>query len=57
MEKKVVFRVLSMVGMAVGAIGTLLSGWADDRELELTISEKIDERLAERENEEESERP
>lgn len=52
MDKKSIFRVLSMVGMLVGAVGTLLSNWADDRELDITIDEKIDEKLAARESEE-----
>lgn len=55
MDKKSIFRVISMVGMLIGAVGTLLSNWADDRELDMTIDEKIDEKLAARENEEESE--
>lgn len=46
-----------MVGMVLGAVGTLLSNWADDREMDITIEEKIDERLAARESEEESEEP
>lgn len=55
--KKAIFRVMSMVGMVLGAVGTLLSNWADDREMDITIEEKIDERLAARESEEESEEP
>lgn len=57
MNNKAIFRVISMIGMIVGAVGTLLSNWADDRELEMTIDEKIDEKLATRESEEESEEP
>lgn len=55
MDKKVIFRVMSLIGMALGTVGTLLSNWADDRELDLTIDEKIDEKLAAREGKEESE--
>lgn len=51
-NKKSIFRVISMIGMLVGAAGTLLSNWADDRELDMTIDEKIDEKLAARKNEE-----
>lgn len=57
MDKKSIFRVMSMIGMVIGAVGTLLSNWADDREMDITIEEKIDERLAARESEEESEEP
>lgn len=52
MDKKAIFRVMSMIGMVLGAVGTLLSNWADDRELDMTIDEKIDEKLAAREDEE-----
>ena len=31
MDKKAIFRVMSMIGMVLGAVGTLLSNWADDR--------------------------
>lgn len=59
MDKKAIFRVMSMIGMALGAVGALLSKLADDKELDLAIDEKIDEKLAarENENEEESEEP
>lgn len=57
MDKKAIFRVMSMIGMVLGAVGTLLSNWADDREMDITIEEKIDERLAVRESGEESEEP
>lgn len=46
MDKKAIFRVMSMIGMVLGAVGTLLSNWADDRELDMTIDEKINEKLA-----------
>ena len=52
---KVIFRVMSMIGMVLGAVGTLLSNWADDRELDIAIDEKIDEKLAAREDEESEE--
>lgn len=52
MDKKAIFRAISLIGMAIGAVGTLLSNWADDRELDMTIDEKIDEKLAARESEE-----
>ena len=56
MKKKAdIFKLLSLVGMLLGAAGTLLTSWADGRELDETISQKIDEKLADRKNEEESE--
>jgi len=58
MEQKTIFRLLSLVGMALGGIGTLLSSWADDKEQDAIIEEKVNEALAARENEEEeSEEP
>lgn len=58
MEHKTIFRLLSLVGMALGGIGTLLSSWADDKEQDAIIEEKVNEALAARENEEaESEEP
>lgn len=55
MDKKIIFRAMSMVGVILGTVGTLLSNWADDRELDLTIDEKIDEKLAAHEDEESEE--
>ena len=55
MDKKAIFRVMSMIGMVLGAVGPLLSNWADDRELDMLIDEKIDEKLADRENKEDEE--
>lgn len=52
MDKKAIFRVMSMIGMVLGAVGTLLSNWADDREFDITIDEKINEKLAAHESEE-----
>lgn len=59
MEKKTIFKLVSLVGFALGGIGTLLSGWADDKEQELIIEEKVNEALAARENktEEDAEEP
>lgn len=57
MDKKGIFRLMSIVGMALGAVGTLLSNMADDRVLDMTIEEKIDEKLATRKSEEENKEP
>ncbi len=55
MQKKTIFKLVSLIGMALGGIGTLLSTWADDKELDAMIDEKLNERLADHEDEEESE--
>lgn len=55
MDKKAIFRAISVISTVLGMAATLLSNWADDRELETMIDEKIDEKLAARESEEESE--
>lgn len=48
MEQKTIFKVLSFVGLALGGLGTLLTGWADNREQETMIEEKVNEALAAR---------
>lgn len=53
MEKKNLFKLISLIGLALGGVGTLLSGWADDKEQEALIEEKVNEALAARENEDE----
>lgn len=50
MERRNLFKLLSVVGLALGGIGTLLSSWADDKEQEAIIEEKINEALANRES-------
>lgn len=50
MERKNLFKLVSLVGIALGGIGTLLSGWADDKEQDAIIEEKINEALAAHEN-------
>jgi hypothetical protein len=58
MEQKTIFKVLSLVGLALGGIGTLLSSWADNKEQDAIIEEKVNEALAARENgTDESEEP
>ena len=54
-NNKELFKLLSLVGMALGALGTLLTNWADDKELDRVIDEKLDERLAAHEDEESEE--
>lgn len=55
MDKKTVFKLLSFAGMALGFVGTLLSGWADDKEQDEIIEEKVNEALAAREEKEDEE--
>ena len=50
MNQKTIFKVLSLVGLALGGIGTLLSSWADDKEQDAIIEEKVNEALAAREH-------
>ena len=50
MEQKTIFKALSLVGLALGGIGTLLSSWADNKEQDAIIEEKVNEALAAREN-------
>ena len=54
-NNKNLFKLLSLVGMTLGAVGTLLSNWADDKELDRVIDEKLNERLAACEDEESKE--
>lgn len=56
MKKRDLFKVVSFAGMALGAIGTLLSNWAEAKELDRMIDEKVSEQLAAHE-EKESEEP
>lgn len=55
MEQKTLFKLISFIGLAIGGIGTLLSGWADDKQQEALIEEKVNEALAARESEENGE--
>ena len=50
MNQKAIFKVLSLVGMALGGIGTLLSAWADNKVQDAVIEEKVNEALAAREH-------
>lgn len=57
MEQKTLFKLISLIGLAIGGIGTLLSSWADDKQQEAIIEEKVNEALAERYPQEEVEEP
>lgn len=52
MNQRNIFKLLSLAGVVLGGIGTLLSGWADNKEQEVIIEEKVNEALAARNEEE-----
>lgn len=54
MNQRNIFKLLSLAGIVLGGVGTLLSGWADGKEQEAIIEEKVNEALAARNEEEES---
>ena len=54
MDKRTIFQLRSLAGVVLGGIGTLFSGWADNKEQEAIIEEKVNEALAARNEEEES---
>lgn len=39
MNQRNIFKLLSLAGVVLGGIGTLLSGWADNKEQEAIIEE------------------
>ena len=52
MKQKTLFKLMSLAGLALGGLGTLLSSWADSKEQEAIIEEKVNKALADSENEE-----
>lgn len=54
MNQRNIFKLLSLAGVVLGVIGTLLSDWADNKEQKAIIEEKVNEALAARNEEEES---
>lgn len=54
MNQRNIFKLLSLAGVVLSGIGTLLSGWSDNKEQEAIIEEKVNEALAARNEEEES---
>lgn len=54
MNQRNIFKLLSLAGVVLGGIGTLLSRWADNKEQEAIVGEKVNEALAARNEEEES---
>lgn len=45
MKQKNIYKMISMVGLLLGGIGTLLSGWADNKNQDEMIKEKVEEIL------------
>ena len=54
-QQKSIFRLMALGGVLLGGLGTLLSTWAESREQESVIEEKVNEALAAREKEENEE--
>lgn len=48
MDSQKIFKLLSLVGLALGGVGTLLTGWADDKKQSAIITQKINEAFAAR---------
>ena len=46
-------KIIGLAGMALGGLATLIGNWAQQRTMEQTIEEKIEEALATREENEE----
>lgn len=55
MKQKTIFKLISFAAMSLSGIATLLSAWADNKEIDAMIDEKLDERLADNDNEEKNE--
>lgn len=56
MNKKLnVVKLIGLAGVALGAFATFVSNYAQEKQMEETIEEKVNEALAKREDEGESE--
>ena len=47
-------KLISFVGIAISGIATLIANYANEKQMEKTIEEKVNEALAERDKTEES---
>lgn len=47
-------KLISLAGMLLGGVATLITSWSQQQEMERTVEEKVNEALAARNNEEES---
>lgn len=55
MKKFDAVRLIGLAGMALAGLATLVTSYAQNKQMEETIEEKVNEALAKRESEEESE--
>ena len=46
-KKKNIWKILGMAGMIFGFLGTMMQGYAEDKELDAKIDEAVDKKLAE----------
>lgn len=46
-KKPNVWKILGMAGMIFGFLGTMMQGYAEDKELDAKINEAVDKKLAE----------
>ncbi len=47
MKKTNIWKILGMAGMIFGFLGTMMQGYAEDKELDAKIDEAVDKKLAE----------
>lgn len=47
-KKSNIWKILGMAGMIFGFLGTMMQGYAEDKELDARINEAVDKKLAER---------
>lgn len=53
MEKSNLVKLVGLGAMALGGIATLIGNWVQERQMEQMIDEKVQEALADREQDEE----
>ncbi len=46
-KKPNIWKILGMAGMIFGFLGTMMQGYAEDKELDVKIDEAVDKKLAE----------
>ena len=47
MSKTNVWKILGMAGMLVGFLGTMMQGYAEDKDLDARVDEAVEKKLAE----------
>lgn len=55
MKKDSAIKLLGLAAMALGGVATLVGNWVQERQMEQMINEKVQEALAEREEQEDEE--